>query len=268
MSCQAVFQRVHVNFIVRGGTYVMWDLYPDFVDPLPHEFQLQVGRTGVQDADDWEDVGLPIENGFYAVDPAQRTFGMRQPTHYRVQLTTANGTYLSDPTGIDGVLSYRDWRLAREIARKERVRNRLSTADGYLLKARVGGTRCPVCADLQTDEARDADCETCYGTGLAGGYFTPLPGIWADISPGPAPEERYEQGVVAVAKARMLHIPLLEERDVWVNAKTDDRYFIHGITSVVEFRGTLPLIANVRLHLAAHSHVIYSIPMDGSNEDS
>ena len=262
MSCQNVFQRVHVTYIVHGSTRVMWDLYPEFVDPLPHTFQLQVGRTGVQDADDWQNVGLPLDNSFWAVDTAQRTFGLLQPTHYRVQLTTSLGIYLSEPTGIAGVLDFRSWRLAREIVRKEKLRSRLATANGYLLKARVGGTRCPVCADLQTDEARNADCETCYGTGWRGGYFRPMPGVWADIDPQAAPAEQYEQGTLANAHGRILHIPLIEERDVWVNAATDDRFFIHKLQNIVEFRGTLPLIARADFHLAAHSHVIYTIPMD------
>ena len=60
-ECEFAFALVHVSYLIRGGTRVMWQLIPEFNDPLPWTFQLQVGKTGGDD-DGWEDVGLPIEN--------------------------------------------------------------------------------------------------------------------------------------------------------------------------------------------------------------
>ncbi len=56
-DCENVFDMVHVSYLIRGGTRVMWELLPTFTDPQPWSFQLQVGETGVEAADDWEDVG-------------------------------------------------------------------------------------------------------------------------------------------------------------------------------------------------------------------
>jgi len=262
-QCENVFDRVHVSYLIRGGTRVMWDLLPDFTDPLPHTFTLQVGRSGNPSADDWEDVGLPSENTFYAVDGDQRVWGKTQYTHYRVKLETPSGTYYSEPTDGIGILGRRDWRIAREIIRKEKLRNRLASSEGVLLKRREHGPKCTQCVDLQTQEVKDPDCENCFGTGFQCGYFYPMGCVWADLSPKTRRKHLDDQGmrgVVAdiVMSARMLMLPLIQEYDVWVNLKTDDRYYIHSIQHIAEIRG-VPLIANVELRPAEYSDVIYSI---------
>jgi hypothetical protein len=58
----------------------------------------------------------------------------------------------------------------------------------------------------------------------------------------------------------MLATDLLGEDDVWVSAKTDDRYFIHRVQHKEEMRG-VPLIANVELRLIPFTSAIYTIPI-------
>ena len=263
--CDSVFDRVHVSYLIRGGTRVMWDLIPEFKDPLPWIFQLQVGRVGDPLSGEWTNVGLPMENTFYGIDGEQRVWGKTQWAHYRVVLTTPNGVYSSAPVNLMGILNHRDWRLAREVVRKERVRNRLSTCDGYLLKRRFSGLKCPLCVDLQLDDVRDPDCPQCWGTGYQCGYYYPMPCIWADLSPRTAHKDMDQaaaRGTIkdVIVTGRMLMLPLLETYDVWVNKNTDDRYFVHSIQSVAEFRG-VPIIANVELRPAAYHDIVYDIPI-------
>ena len=59
---------------------------------------------------------------------------------------------------------------------------------------------------------------------------------------------------------RMLMLPLIDELDVWVNRKTDDRYIIQTIRNAAELRG-VPLIANVELRPAPFTDVVYNIPI-------
>lgn len=262
---RVVFDRVHVSYLIRGGTTVMWDLVRDFAGPQPWTFQLQVGRTGDHDSGEWVDVGLPQENAFYAVDGEQRVYGKTQWSHYRVVLTDGQqNVYYSEPTNLMGILSTRDWRLAREILRKEKLRNRLATIEGYLLKRRFSGAKCTTCVDLQTDEVRDPNCHECYGTGYQCGYYYPMPCIWADLSPRTSHKDINiaAQGTVknVIVKGRMSMVPLLETYDVWVNAKTDDRYIIHSIEDVAEWRG-VPLLASVEMRPAHFGDVIYDLPI-------
>jgi hypothetical protein len=270
-QCENVFDRVHVSYLIRGGTRIVWDLLDSFSDPLPHTFTLQFGRTANSDADDWENVGIPFENTYYAVDGEQRAWGKTKNAHYRIRLSTSRGTYYSLPVAGQGVLPGRDWRLAREIIRKERLRARYAAADGYLLKRRNYGPKCPECLEYQTGEVKDPDCPVCYGTGFQCGYFYPMACVWADLSPETSRkhvDDGGQRGTIQdiVVRARMLNLPQLESYDVWVNARTDDRYYIHTIQSVGDFRG-ISTIANVELRLAPFTDILYSIPIPQQEAD-
>src|SRR6059058_5322404 len=73
-----------------AGAVVSWDMACGFNEPLPHTFQLQVGRsnlsTFVNDGsgrvDDWADAGAPVQNTFYVVDTTGRLFGKTADLFY------------------------------------------------------------------------------------------------------------------------------------------------------------------------------------------
>lgn len=266
-SCASVFDRVLVTYTIRSGALVQWELLPTFTDPLPYEFQLQVGRTPSNDSDDWEDVGLSVENVFCAVDGEQRAFGKTNWTHYRVKLTTPLASYLSTPTLAMGTLNKRDWLIARETVRNRTLMFRLGEGQqGFILKRRVTGQKCTNCLDWQTEETRQGtDCPRCFGTGYECGYFFPIGCAWARISPRAYRvhlDGGQGRGTVddQVAKATMLATYILTEDDVWVNAKTDDRYFVHEVQHTAEWRG-VPLLADVSLRQIAYTSAIYTVPV-------
>lgn len=264
-ECESVFDRVVVSHIIRGPTLINWELLNTFIDPGPLEFQLQVGASSNPDADDWEDVGLPVINQYFAYDDEQRVWGKRNWTHYRLKLTTPVGLYYSTPTGGMGTLGRQDWLKAREIVRQRRLAYRVGTAgqDGYLLKRRWTGEKCPTCLDYQTEEVRNPACPDCYGTGFRCGYYYPMSCVYAELSPRSYRTELdggQSRATVddIVVKAEMLAITLMGEEDVWVAAKTDDRYYVHRVTHTAEVRG-VPLIASVELRLVPFSSVIHTI---------
>lgn len=269
-TCQSVFDMVHVSYIIRGGTRIMWLLNPDFKDPNPGSFQVQVGMTGNPDADDRVNVGSPVVNSCYAIDPNRRVYGLSQYTHYRIVLTTPKGTYDSFPVSKTGVLAKRDWLIAAEIIRKEKLRYKLAGQEGYLLKYRANGDDCTRCIDFQTQEPTDPNCPQCKGTGRQCGYFYPMACVWADLSPKAHRMHIDDQGTRGtindvVVTARMLMFPLIDELDVWVSAKTDDRYYIQTIQHIAEVRG-VPILANVELRLAPYTDIVYSIEIPQQDE--
>lgn len=265
--CDPVFDRVVVSHIIAGPTRVMWTLMDTFDDPGPLEFQLQVGATNNNDADDWEDVGLPVTDVYGATDAEQRVWGKTNYTHYRVVLTTSRGVYYSAPESGMGVLDRRSWRLARDLVRSKRTAMRVGDRGqrGFLLKRRWTGADCPVCLDFQTREVRNPQCQTCYGTGKKCGYYYPMSCVWAELSPRAHRTELdggQSRGTVndVVVTAQMLMVDLLEEEDIWVADKTDDRYFVHRVSHVEEMRG-VPILANVELRLVPFTHIAYAIPI-------
>lgn len=266
-GCEAVFARVWVFSQIVGGTRVEWQLKPTFRDPGPHSFQLQVGRTANQNADDWRNVGLPAHDNYFAIDPEQRVWGKTQWTHYRVVLRTPVATYVSAPQPAWGALNFRDWRLCQDILRQERLRFRTQAGQqGYLLKRRLYGEPDTGCLDFQTGDVSKPQCPVCYGTGFVGGYFPPLECVWAQLDTRASHDELDAgagRGTINDAlrvKARMLAIPQVEENDFWVDADSDLRWYVHSVENIVEVRG-VPLVCTVELRLAPYSEVIYKFPI-------
>lgn len=263
--CRSVFDRVVVSYLIAGLTRVSWQLLPTFLDKGPLEFTLQIGQNANPYADDWEDVGLPVTDQYSAYDPEQRAWGKTNWTHYRVKLVSSENIYYSDPVGAMGTLDRRMWLKAREIIRQRRKAYRLGTGGqpGYLLKRRWSGQPCKMCLDHQTLEVRDPYCGSCFGTGFECGYYYPTACTYAEMSPRSRRTELdggQGRGTIddIVVKTEMIMTDLLSEEDVWVGAKTDDRYFVHRVEHTAEVKG-VPLIAQVELRLIAFSHVIYSI---------
>lgn len=267
-ECQWIFARVVIYAQIVGGTRVEWDMHPMFTDVGPYTFQLQVGHTALTDADDWENVGLPVTNTFYAIDDTQRSYGKTQYTHYRIKLTTTEGTYYSRAEPMLGVLSAEDRRRAREILRSWTVRLQKTPAgtEGYLIKRRIYGERC-TCLDPDTLDVNNPQHEECYGTGFVDGYYAPVPCVYAELGLKQRRERVDEQmrGSVhegSVISGKMLAIPHLDSRDIWVNRAADLRYTINTIQSEAEIRG-IPLIVTCELRLLPFSDIAYTLPITG-----
>jgi hypothetical protein len=261
------FRRLKIDCVIAGGTRVSWDLNPHMVDPGPYSFQLQVGHTGLTDADDWEDVGAPEIDTYYIIDDEKRTWGKTLDPHYRVKLITGVATYYSEPESCDGKLSKRDWLNAREIIRKEILRHSVLTSpEGYLLKVRRYGPRCTECTDEFTEEVSKTNCPDCYGTGFQNGYFEPMPACFADLSQPQVRDHRNpSKGMDKeyVISARFIGDTQLYSYDVWVNKTSGERYYLHTIKTAAHVRG-VPIVYDAELRLAPFSDVIYTVPVGES----
>jgi hypothetical protein len=256
---------------IEFGTRISWELRERFSAPGPYTFQLQVGRTGVVAADDWEDLGTPVVDTYYALDDEKRVFGKSQWTHYRVQLTDANGVvYYSQPVNAAGFLSYNAYQTATATIRqwRQRVRSRVNVTAVpiYVLKRRLYGTACTECIDYLQQESNDSHCETCYGTGIIGGYFAPDSCQY--LVPEPSNrrlkvDEQLTRGTVddQVMQGTILADPYVQQNDVIVMANTDDRYRIHTVVDTMLVAG-VPIFCKVELRLMPYSDIIYSVAIE------
>lgn len=262
-ECRSVFDRVVVSHAIAGPARVMWELLDTFTDPGPLTFQLQVGATTNPLADDWENVGVPVVDQYVAFDDEQRVWGKTNWTHYRVRVSSASGVAYSLPTGGMGILNRHDWRMAREIIRQRKLAYRVGPGGqrGYLLKRRWTGLDCQTCLDPVTREVRNPDCPDCYGTGKQCGYYYPMGCTWAEMDPKTYrtaldPQRGTTNDIVL--KAEMVVTEILDEEDVFIVDKTDERYFVHRVQHTSEIRG-VPLVAKVELRPIPYSSAIYSI---------
>lgn len=265
VECPQAFRRLIVRHVVRGGSTIQWELLDNFTDPEPHQFTLFAGHTANPLADDWTQVGLPANNVWYLTDDMQRLHGSQPWTHYRVRLVTPKATYWATPTSIYGNLSFHDWRLAKEIIRKQRLKFRYSGSDGFLLKRKVYGDPCTECLNFQTGRPQDGQCPVCYGTGILGGYYDPIPCSYVEFEEDQGFRARVDEqrGSVGemVATVRMLADPMLFEDDVWVDKDTDQRWLIRDIKSESDMRAVPMVYYPVKIRLAEFSDVIYRFPI-------
>lgn len=259
------FKRILVDYAVVGTARISWEMSTHFVDPGPYTFQLQVGHTALEAATDWVNVGSPVVDTYMTTDTEKRLFGKTLDVHYRVQLTTSTSSYTSMTQPVDGLLLKRDWLKYREIARKEQLRHSVQTSpQGYLLKAIRYGPRCPACTDQYTEETTWTNCPTCYGTGFLNGYFPALPAYYADVSVAQAREHRDPN--VGMQKqetitARFIGDPQLYSYDVWCNATSDERYYLHTISVKAQVRSVV-LIYDAELRIAPFTDPIYNFNLN------
>ena len=262
----SVFNRVWTDSLMRGGTVVYWQMSANFVDTGPWEFQAQWGRTV---NGPWTDIStVTVQDTYYTVDPGSHLYAKQIDLYYRVRVTSGDArTFYSDATRADGGLPQRDWRMAREIVRKEYLYYMKAPGGirGCLLKRRSWGDRCPDCTDFDTGEVSKPKCLTCFETGIVGGYYPPY-SYWVlnQGQRGHRLARDDQKGMTSSNKmtVRGVAYPYVETGDIWVSTDNDRRWVINTITEVTVMR-TRPVILNLELKLAPASDIIYDFPLDG-----
>ncbi len=261
------FERAFVKYSVNNTSRLEWVISRLFTDPQPHTFILE-GSYSSTDNDSFETIGLPAQNVYYLEDDEKRIFGQTQDFYYRVKLVTPINTYYSEIVSAVKNLQFRDWRLARDIIRKETLRHsKYTSLKGYLLKRKRYGERCTACTDHLTEEVTNSDCTVCKGTGLIYGYFAAVPANM-ELSLTSQREEMDSLQAVGTKKdvifpnCRMLGDPIPDSYDIFVDSGSDRRFIIHEVTAAAEMRG-YHVVTNVNVRQANFSDVAYTIPMEG-----
>jgi len=252
---------------------VFWEIDAD--DTGPYVYTLYRGRQAFPATDgvyEWELV-TSVADTIGAVDPEQNLSSVYLDLYYKVVLETADDTYESRAVRADGGLPKRDWLYGRDIIRKEHLSSVKGLGvKGYLLKRKWWGPRCPVCTDFNTGEVTSSECDTCYGTGIVGGYYDPVLS-WIKMnthSRQASVETMSGHTDVKTVKARFVAYPYLTVGDVWINADSDERYIIgdaNPIAVSAQIRSK-PLIQTPDMGLVSSSDILYSIPVDSSGAGS
>lgn len=264
-ECTWVFDRVRVTPTIKHGARIEWTLHPQFADPGSRTFQLQVGTTGLDTADDWQDVGLSASDVFYMLDDTPRVFGKTQWIHYRIKMTTSAGVYYSTPQHAWGDLSFKYWQKLRNVIRLWKVKLTKTHAGqlGYLLKRKVTGAQPELgegVLDYLTGEVVNPQAAETVGTEYIGGYYAAVPCIYAELDRVIRREHLDKTGMENKIQvdARMLAVPMIDSYDVWVDKDTDFRWAIHAIQHLVEVQG-VPAVLQVKLRLLPFTDAVYQI---------
>jgi hypothetical protein len=260
------FERVIVNALTRGGTEISWAVDHRFPYSAPWTFQVQWADHADAREEDWEDVGSPLVNILSIIDSEQRYFSKQPDSVYRVRLTVAEGTAISDPVRALGGWNRKDFLLAREIARREYLLlDKFTGTDGKLFAKRRSGATCDAegCIDWNTGEVTKTDCETCYGTKYKHGYYAAST-VWVGEQNTESRLKRdpnVGQQNNKTMQARVFAYPQLQAEDFWVNPYTDERWFIQTISELATVRGVV-ITWGVEMRLINPDNIVYTLPLD------
>ena len=258
------FQRLVIYNSFNETTYIHWDLHPLMKDPGPYVFQLQVARSPNPE-DEWEDLGVPEEDPPFLTDSVTPAYGYVLDKYYRLVLTTGRGKYVSDGIGIFGQLRPVEWKIAKEVRRKEWLRAKYTAVPITLLQKKRYGEVCPYCTTDQMTSSANSNCEYCFGTGYLGGYNTPFKMQVMDISPSRLKEIHYSgdtatlNSAVDRYQARAAGIPELYEGDIIIDMSTDQRFRV-ATSPVIAQIHRVPLVREVDMYLLPYSDIAYRIP--------
>jgi hypothetical protein len=273
-STQDPFKRLVVegayHIAESDSVKVSWCMEPSFAGVMPLRFTLYRGRA-VNDSN-WERIAEVVDQPWlYDRRPVRRPH--ERSTFYKVEVVDADGIqYWSHPVSWDVSWNHYDWRLCREIIRKEQllqgIRNgsaqqRGGGTKGYLLKRRQFGEGCTRCLDQNTGVPTDSHCPICYGTGVVGGYYDALE-YWVIQQPTHRVTRLSEQGdtrTTVIEMVRSLAHPAPEAKDVWVQSGNDVRYEVQSdIDKIARHRG-VDIVLGLRLLELPTTNAVYQVPL-------
>lgn len=254
----------HFNSVVSGRVLVSWALSPAFSDPGPYTFTLERGYSATDDG--FVQIARTVDQPWLydnsPVLPAQGT-----QVYYRVRLTSPGGEWVSQASPILSFWDPYDWKLAREIVRKELMLLRKRTGvKGWLFKRRLWGEKCPDCTTA-AGHVLDSHCETCYGTGIVGGYYDAFE-YWVALDAVVKEQKLSPEDGVTISKlesARGLAYPQPEAGDVWVQFGSDQRYTVQPKVEVVARHRGIDLVVKLGLLERPRSDSIYALPLEPDN---
>jgi len=260
---QYPFERVWVDHLVSGVTRVWWRHHPNFVPVGDCTYQLQISQTGLASALDWVNIGSPATNVFTLTDAETRLQGKKSRIHYRVLVVNNEKQGVSLPAGTWGLLDDQAWLKAREILRLHEINHRQTARHGFLLKRMRTGTVDQNAVNPLSGAVIDSRRTQTMGTEFEIGYHPPVPCTCMELTPQEIDEAQSEAGPIrnAVVQGLTSAFPQLDYEDIWVDARSDERWSVEKVKNEVELRG-VPLIVQATLQLMPRSDVVYKIPVD------
>lgn len=229
------------NFF-QGHTY-LWDMPPEFDQPLPWKFTVETADVAYALPGDWKPVSPVLVNMFAYVSNQVPKYSKDYSEQYRMKAEAGGGIWYSEPRTIFADIPKDDWYMIREIQRKEVLQMRLlSGVACQLWQRRMTGAPCTHCINTATGEIVDPDCAWCMGTGRLGGYHGPYP-CWATFSLKQGQKtygENEQSGVptdIRRYQLRFIGNPYIFQKDIVADVTSGRKYQVTALPeSLLELR--------------------------------
>lgn len=267
LTRDTTFSRVVVDHVMPDEARVSWTVSPYFLEPGDRLFQLQRSSSGEVSDTEWENVGLPTDS-YFAIDDERLRVGKSLDTAYRVVLQIGDNEWASNPAMAYGLLSPREWLLARAIIRRQLLRQtKRDGVEGWFFKRRDSGEDTATEEDFE-DRATDplsgmvinSRHTTTVGTEYVDGYYpgVPLKMIISNLEHNL--ERNPERGMINDIEllGECIAYPSISARDVWIAKHDDRRYYLFPGKVTAELR-QVPLLVAVKMMPAPTKDAIYQL---------
>lgn len=250
-----------VNFTVRPsyghGFVYAWEVSQSLADPGPWRFTVEEGEAP---AGPWVQVSPELIGTYGWLQPSPRRPGKDAVLYYRVVMVTPVARYESEVIMPYGDLGRRDFLIAREIMRKEKLTAaKFEGVEGQLWLVSTFGPKCTACLDPITGMVRDGHCPACLGTGRAPAYHGPYE-MWFKFSVVQRKTQPSDAGTVQplLYRVRCVGAPPAKTNDLVIDTGNGKRYYVDSTVVVSEIR-RVPVIQELTVHEAPLSDIAYKI---------
>ncbi len=234
-----IFKVVTVRIDFDNTKYIKWCMDDNFVLKAGESFSVFKSKDG---GNTWDELATDIEGNTYT-DTVSENLNVDERSYYKVAHVSGGVRVYSVPVQ-EGFApaNTRDFLYIREMVRKETLMLvQYTGTKGFLLQKKTYGTVCPDCVDQETGGIIDANCSTCAGTGLIGGFYPAIPLYLAIIKPSDHTKE--VEGQVGGAEMGAMIVgttvahPWIDSGDIWVNNFTNERYEVDKVKPKADYKG-------------------------------
>lgn len=245
------------------GFLIRWDVDPYYCN---REFIFEV-LVGSNPSAGFSKIGETRVPYFLDSDGPSRRHNRLDEVYYAIRsIDSKNSINFSAPQRVGSNWTKQDWILARQIAREENVRLRKTIAGvrGWLLKRKSFGDPCPDCLEPSTGEVTNPNCESCFGTGIDGGYYPPIE-MWVELTPEKI-IRKLESGLGTIfskiRQIRALSYPPFSSNDFWVHSSTNHRFRIQSPIAAIAEVASVPVVMQADVQDEEFNDVIYKFPVN------
>lgn len=186
-------------------------------------------------------------------------------TWFKVEVFNGSASKLmSPPMDCRGGMERNRYLQYREILRRWRLFfAKTSCLDGWLVRRKFYGTRCPTCTNQILVSAASNECPLCFGTGIVGGFYAPF-ATKSDWSPSASPRTANtskEPGGPQQVQRLKIKIPCYPDaraEDLWLDGATMVYYLIESVDPEMWLGSIVTQTATIS-RLPAH-HQVYKLP--------
>lgn len=209
------------------------------------------------------DGGRNLPNTLEGVRENLNFLSLQRNIYYRIT-ATANTITAQAVEPVGDRLPRRQFLLRRKMHRDIRIGFKFNSVPLIVLKRKHWGVRCKECFDLLTKKVTKSRCESCYSTGLEGGFFDPVQ-IEGRISVYAVQQQMTQQDIIENEQKQLtvLDYPLLEIDDVVAELHTNLRYVVKHV-SRTELR-TVPVHQRAQLALLSKDAIEYRLFINKSH---